>query len=269
MIKWWLKSLSLCLWSLNAKFYIIADWIPETRRNDIINSLWKHDYEYIYTDHLWNEWTREKQMEILSNQDESEYIYFAEDDYVYNIYDNLGFSQWISLLKWWKSDFVSLFDHAWYYKKYMHKYKRQYIITDSKIWKSESATCLTFMTTKKVLKASKNIFHKYSKWCRDYAMWDILTKINVWRFFDIWYDYRVWLPCNKKPNLLQKFFKNFPLQFVCLWMAWRYWWKHILFWKKYRLYVPVPSVCTHLEKWDTAPITDREKVFESIDNTKL
>ena len=48
MITWWLKSMVKCLWDLNAKFFIIADGISNSWKDEIIQSLWKYDYEYIY-----------------------------------------------------------------------------------------------------------------------------------------------------------------------------------------------------------------------------
>ncbi len=264
MIIWWLKSMIQCLWVLNPKFFIIADWIPDEWKDKIIQSLWKCDYEYIYTDHIWNNWTYGKQIEILLNQNDSEIVYFAEDDYLYNVYDNVWRKEGIELLKNKKADFISLFDHPWYYRRYFHKYKKDFVVTKNRIRKTEVNTCCTFMTTKTTLKNTKDAFLKYTKWCCDYPMWLMLTKINAYRFFDVDYRDKLWVPNNKKLKLSQRLLKNFPGESVALWMAWLYWWKHILFWKKYKLYIPVPSVCTHLESEDIAPLIDWDDVYNDI-----
>ena len=264
MITWWLKSMVKCLWDLNTKFFIIADGISDSWKEEIIQSLWECDYEYIYTDHIWNNWTYGKQIDILLNQSDSEIVYFAEDDYLYNIYDNQWFEEWIKLLREKKADFISLFDHRGIYNRNMHKYKKNYIITENKIWKTEVSTCCTFMTTKKTLWKTKNILLKYTKWCWDYPMWIILTKINAFRIFDIDYSDKIWLPQNKKPRIIQKLVRNFPGEFVSLVMAYVYWRKDILFWKKYKLYIPTPSTCTHLEKEDIAPLINWDKVVKDL-----
>lgn len=264
MIKWWLKSLVLLLWDLKAVFYIIADWIQENWKEEIISVLWNHKVIYIYTNSIWNAWTWNKQIELLLEQDYSDIVYFAEDDYLYNISDNAWLKEWISLLKDKKADFVSLFDHLAIYKNYLHKYKKDFIITENKIRKTEASTCLTFMTTKKTLKETKKIFDLYTRWCWDYPMWTILTKKNNFRLFDVDYNHKLWLPWNKKPSLIQKLLKNFPYWTVCFFMSRIYWAKHILFWKKYRLFIPTPSIATHLESEDIAPLINWDDVFKKL-----
>jgi len=264
MITWWLKSMVKCLWALKAKFFIIADWIPKEWKDKIIQSLWKCDYEYIYTDHIGNNWTYGKQIEILLNQNDSEIVYFAEDDYLYNIFDKEWWKEGISLLKNKKADFISLFDHLAIYKNYLHKYKKDFIITENKIRKTEASTCLTFMTTKKTLKETKKVFDLYTRWCWDYPMRTILTKKNNFRLFDVDYNYKLWLPWNKKPSLIQKLLKNFPYWTVCFFMSRIYWAKYILFWKKYKLFIPTPSITTHLESDDIAPLIHWDDVFRKL-----
>ena len=264
MILWGLKSMVACLWDLKAKFFIIADWIPSGWEKIIVDVLWKNEVSYIYTDCIWNWRTFEKQMDLLLKQNDSEVIFFAEDDYLYNINDKDWFSEAIQLLKEWKSDFVSLFDHAVTYKWAFMRYKKHFILTKNRIWKTESSTCLTFMTTKKVLRQTRKIFDFYVKWCRDYPMWICLTKINTLRFFDIDWNYKLGLPLWKKPSLMQRILKNFPRQYIYVFMAWFYGWKQILFWKKYKLYVPTPSISTHLESTDIAPIINWDDIFSII-----
>jgi len=264
MIICWLKSMVVCLWDIKAKFFIIADWIPQEREEIIKKSVWKNEVSYVYTDCIWNWKTFEKQIDILLKQTDSDIVFFAEDDYLYNIDDQNWFYEAIQLLKGWKSDFVSLFDHPVVYRWAFMRYKKYFILTKYRIWKTEASTCLTFMTTKKVLKETKHIFDFYVKWCWDYPMWICLTKINVFRFLDIDWNVKSWLPSWKKPSLIQKLLWNFPRQYIYVFMAWFYWWKQILFWKKYKLYVPTPSVSTHLESTDIAPIVDWDQVFNNI-----
>ncbi len=81
-------------------------------------------------------------------------------------------------------------------------------------------------------------------------MWLSITKCKVFNFFKI-IRYRV-----QNPNVYNYFFR-----------AWRYHWKQILFGKKWKLWSPIPSIATHLEKNHLAPTIDWKKKFkEEIKN---
>lgn len=247
MICGWLQSLVQCLWNLQAKFYIIDDGCPSEWSSKIIESIWHHTASYIHTDKIGNFWTFRKQVEILSTQEESDIVYFAEDDYLYT---NKGFSEWIQLLKNKKADFVTLFDHKWHYIARHHSVKHTYIIddTNTRIWKTIPSTCMTFMTSKKILLETKDYLLKYSAWVRDYPLRLWLTKYNIFRWMDIDRSYRDKLLYNIKV----------PATRLHLWMVRIKCRKQIIFHKKYNLYCPVPSIATHLESDDKAPLVKRK-----------
>lgn len=247
MIKYGLKSMRLCLWWLHAKFIIIDDGCPEHFQKEIKKVLDWYDIEYIQTDKIWNFATYKMQLDLLSQQNESEIVYLAEDDYLYS---EKWFEEAIDLLKKWIADFITLFDHKNYYKARHHSIKAKYHLTNTRIWKTAPSTCLTFMTTKKTLIKAKSTLILFTKWCRDHPMWLILTKYNLFRFFDIDRKNRIW--------------KTIPSELVYVIMARIYWFRHILFSKKYKLFVPVPSIATHLESEDIAPLVNREKIKSNL-----
>ncbi len=66
-------------------------------------------------------------------------------------------------------------------------------------------------------------------------------------------------------------FKPFKiLRFLCqdreiFWLyykAWRLNWKQILFGKRWKLWCPIPSIATHMEKKSLAPVIDWDQIFQ-------
>lgn len=243
-----LSSLKRCLGDLKAKFYLIDDGCPWERKEKITQSLWDSDYSYIFTEKIGNYATFKKQVEILSTQNESDYVYFAEDDYLYT---DWWFSEWIEMLKNKKADFISFFDHRAHYKAYHHKIKHEYIIDDVhlRIRKSIASTCMTFLTSKEVLVETKPYLLWYCKWTWDYPLRLGLTKQNLRKIIDIDRNYidRMWIPTTW-------------LHTAMLWIKCR---KQLLFGKRYKLLCPIPGICTHLETEDKAPLVDRSEYAKS------
>lgn len=246
MICWWLESLLRCTQDLKVKLYIIDDGCPIERQKDIKKYIESVDFEYITTPSIGNAGTFKKQVELLSHQKDAAFVYFAEDDYIYT---DKGFSEWIQLLKNNKADFVTLFDHRGHYTAYHHSIQHHYIIDDThqRIWKTLPSTCMTFMTSKTILLETQQYLLKYSAWVRDYPLRLWLTKYNIFRWIDIDRSY--------KDKLLYTI--KIPATRLHLGMLWIKCWKQVLFGKKYRLYCPVPSIATHLESEDRAPLVDR------------
>lgn len=182
MICWGLSSLRRCIGNLKVKFYIIDDACPPERKTQIIESIQWCDYAYLNTNRIGNAKTFMKQVEILSDQNESDIVYFAEDDY---LYDGFGFWEGIELLKNGTADFITLFDHRGHYLHYHHRVKHMYHIApnDTRVWKTVPSTCMTFMTTRQNLRTLKKYFLKYSKGVRDYPLRLWLTKYNLFRIW--------------------------------------------------------------------------------------
>lgn len=232
----WIKSLKLWLWSLNAKIYVLLDNCPSAYENLFLKYFDKKNLEFIKYNWVWNLNTFKQQINILLKQNESEYIYFAEDDYLY--LPNC-FEVWLWAIKDKRVDFVSLYDHSDNYILPFQKIKSNINVLSGHHFRTNSSTCLTFLTTKRTLKKTKSVFLSYCKWNYDYCLWISLTKYNTFNIFH-------------KEN------------FLLLLRAYYYGFFTILFWKKYSLYTPIPSLATHLESTWISPVIDWKIYFDTI-----
>lgn len=243
-----IKSLKLALGSLRAKIWVILDNCPPKYKRLFEKNLSSFDIEFLELDGKGNYYTFNKQIEILLNQNYSDIIYFAEDDYLLkpnSLEVAVDFMKNNS-----NADFLSIYDSLDYYTMNFHNYKSSQIKFKKIIWKQVSCTTLSFMTKKTILNETKNVFDTYSK-NRNYdsSLWISLTKK---KFFSISSILNFLL---KKDRDLVRFIK-----------AWIYCWRQIIFGKKYFLWVPEPSLGTHLEEDGISPNFAINKLIEALDN---
>ncbi|MFX1239541.1 MAG: hypothetical protein ACFE8P_17700 [Promethearchaeota archaeon] len=59
-----------------------------------------------------------------------------------------------------------------------------------------------------------------------------------------------------------KFFKDYPVYFSMIRNAWTSCWKYILFSKKRKLWAPIPTIGTHLDKNRLSPAINWRVIFE-------
>lgn len=182
------------------------------------------------------------------NQNNSNTIYFAEDDYLLKpksleiavdfIRNNCNV------------DFLSIYDSLDYYKMNFHNYNSNYKFHKKIKWKTVSCTTLSFMTTKSNLRKSKWVFETYSK-NRNYdsSLWISLTKMN---FFSI--------------SSILNFILNKDRDLIRFIKAWIYCWKQIIFGTKYNLWVPEPSLGIHLEEGGVSPNFDINAILKVLGN---
>ncbi|MEF2174954.1 MAG: glycosyltransferase family 2 protein [Candidatus Absconditabacteria bacterium] len=231
-----IKSLKLGLGNIEAKIYFLLDNCPEEYKTMILKYFNQSEVEFLEYNGIGNLKTFEKQIEILLNQNFSEIIYFAEDDYLY--LPNC-FEEGIYMLNNNKADFVSLYDHIDSYRLSFQKIKSKIFLGEKNHWRTNSSTCLTFMTTKQTLSKTKKVFLTYCKGNYDYNIWITLTKYNLLNF-------------TSREN------------FLLLLRGCFYGLIYIIFVKKYVLITPLPSLCTHLESTGIAPIVDWQDYFKQI-----
>ena len=231
-----LKLSELCLFSLkeslgdlNVKIFALLDNCPETYVDLFKKYFSENELEIIRFDGIGNAGTFGQQIKILLNQNYSEYIYFAEDDYFYlknAIPDMLNFLQ---IQK--NSDFVTSYYHPDYDRMKVHRqFPSKQIIIDETIWKTVASTTMTFLTTKTTLSETENIFLTYLKNNYDASIWFALTKhklINPLNIFKYLFTSKLW-------------FKIFL-------KSWIFTPKQILLGKKYNLFVPNQTASTHLD----------------------
>ncbi|MBI3258892.1 MAG: glycosyltransferase family 2 protein [Ignavibacteriae bacterium] len=246
--KWKLSELCLrsfrdSLGTLRAKVFVILDRCPPEYKNLFLKYFSDKDVIFIEQDGIGNARTFALQIQLLLEQTESEYIYFAEDDYFY-LPDQ--FKSAIGFLKEYNAEFVTLYDHSDSYSLEIHNHLEKIVVSQGKHWRTTGSTCLSFLTTKSVLRETKSVFATYSKKNYDASIWFVLTKRNVFNPVKIIASLRE-----------MQMFKIYG-------KAWFFCFGAILFGKKRTLWNPIPSGCTHIESGGLAPTIDWQKEFKNV-----
>ncbi len=241
-----LKSFKNSLGDLKVKMFVLLDNCPPKYKDLFLKYFDAEDLNFIELDGIGNQSTFSLQIKLLLNQKFSEIIYFAEDDYFYLPNQ---FRDMFDFLKENKDvDFVSPYDHLDYYKNTIHEYKTSIKLSKNRHWRTAGSTCLTFLTTKSVLQKTKNTFLTYEKGNTDLGLWLSITKHSM-----------------NSPKILIKSSKNlFVLK--SLYKILLYNKTQIFRGKRWTLYVPIPSIATHLEKEYLSPSHDWEEIMEKYIN---
>lgn len=246
-----LKLSELCLFSLNqslegvkAKLYVLLDNCPSEYKDLFMKYFDEKDLELIELSGVGNAETFKLQMEILSNQNDSDLIYFAEDDYFY--LEN-QFNKMIDFFNNHKDKvhFVTPYYHSDFESMDLQKsFKNEKILFQSRDWISVASTTMTFLTSKDNLKETYDVFLTYVKNNYDNSMWLSLTKHKV-----------------KNPFLLLKYLFSDFYMFKIFAKAYIFCKKQIFFGKKRQLWVPIQTIATHLDNKHLAPNVDWNKKF--------
>jgi hypothetical protein len=222
-----LGSFRNSLGSLRVKLWAILDGCPEEYRTLFERYFAAKDVVFINLNSVGNRATYAKQLEILLSQRDAEYVYFAEDDYLYLPHQ---FPRMLSFLRDGQGvDFVTPYDHPDCYELDLHREPKWVTVFEGHHWRTASSTCLTFLTRKSTLAKYERAFQGYSGRNDDCPLWLSLTKRRVFNpFAAIRYLVR------------REFYRKI------LPKAWVEGWPQILFGKKAKLWVPLPGVATHL-----------------------
>lgn len=231
------RTLKSSLGMLKAKVFFLLDNCPPEYELMILKYFSPPDLEFVRYDGIGNLRTFGKQIDILLNQSDSEQVFFAEDDYVYR---PCQLPTAVSFLQKKNVDFITPYDHLDSYILPVHTLNRYELVIHGGIhWRTAASTCLTFMTTKSVLRKTQDAFRSYCRGNWDSCLWFALTKYNV---FDL------------KQIIRHLFNDRFLLKTIVL--SWMKTGKQILFGRKYTLWQPVPSIATHMEREALAPNID-------------
>jgi hypothetical protein len=233
-----IHSLQKSLIGVKARIYVLLDGCPPQYEELFRRYFTDEDLRFLYLDKIGNTGTFSKQIEILLNQDDSDYIYFAEDDYLYK---PQCFGAMLDFLKEnLHNNFVTPFDHLDYYQHPLHDEKYRLLYTQSHHWRSAFSTCLTFLTTKETLNKTKDTFLSYMNGNWDASIFFALTKAHVY-----------------SPTSLLRFLidalrgNTESLKIVA--SAWLHSTPQILFGERYTVWAPLPSIATHLQYDTIAP----------------
>jgi hypothetical protein len=244
-----LSSFKQSLGSLKVKMWVLLDNCPPEYDDLFLKYFDTADLELIHLEKAGNSATFGRQIQILSEQNDAEFVYFAEDDYYFipNQFENL-----IEFMKS-SSDvhFITAYDHPDYYTLDFHRHTFETRENKDYKWRTVATTTCSFLTTKTVLLQTKNVFNTYYvNKNYDTSIWQALTKYNVLN------PYRI----------VKYLFMKYPTSmnyFKIIARAWKHCWKQILFGKRWKLWVPSPSIATHMEKEYLAPGVDWQQIFDS------
>lgn len=232
-----LQSFRRSLGSLRARIWVLLDGCPPEYADIFRRCFPDQDLVMISLPGIGNYGTFNKQLEILLQQSDAEFVYFAEDDYFY-LPDQ--FKMMIDFIEASDDvDFVSPFDHLDCYTMELHRAPTWLRAFQGKHWRTAGSTCLTFLTTRRVLAETQATFKTYSHKNYDSSLWLSLTKERV---LAPWAWPRLAL---REPFTMKIFAK-----------AWLFGWSQILFGKKRALWTPVPSIATHMDANALAPGPD-------------
>lgn len=245
------KLSELCLYSfkqalsnLNIKLFALLDNCPDYYVDLFKKYFSEDELEIIRYEGIGNAGTFKEQIRILEEQNYSEYIYFAEDDYFYL---NNAIEKILKVIKSQREvDFISTYYHSDYDIMKVHKeFNSEIKNFDDIKFKSVCSTTLTFLTTKTKLMKTKKVFLTYLKKNTDAGIWLSLTGHKV-----------------KNPINLIKYVLTDYMWFKILFKAWMFTKKQIIIGKKMRLYVPEISLSTHMDSICLSPHIDWEKIFD-------
>jgi hypothetical protein len=188
--------------------------------------------------------TLHEQSRILIGQTDAQLGYFAEDDYFFLPGQ---FELAVDFIrKNPDADFVGLYEHPLIHETDLHRIPWERREFGGKTWISIMSTTHCFLARRDLLVKNAWLFLTFKDNTNpDLGMWMALTKkrvFNVYKFF-------AWLPSNK-------FWAGSIL------LAWRYFWRQILFGRRYKLWVPTPCVATHMIATQEAPGVDWRAEFQ-------
>jgi hypothetical protein len=231
------RSLKESLGTLRARMWVLLDACPNDYAAIFEKYFCPGDLTFIHLPGVGNQATFAKQIDVLLEQSDSEFVYFAEDDYIY-LPDQ--FSRMLEFMNANTSvDFISPYDHLDCYTLDIHDRPKWIRVSASHHWRTAASTCLTFLTSKKTLRQTEKQFRTYCRRNYDFSLWLGLTKQSIFN------------PLQAATFLYQQ-----PLFAKVIAKAWFYGWKQILFGRRMQLWVPVPGLATHLDIEAMSPNVD-------------
>lgn len=215
---------------IKIKYHFILDGCPENY-DKLIEELF-HDQVFttIKTNQIGNLATFSLQVDILSKQEDADIVYFAEDDYLYKPEQ---FKKMLTLIQSNEDvDFVSCYFSPDIYTHPIHQHQREIKYSNEHMWISASSTCMTFLTTKRILQRVKKTLLTYSKGNNDCALWLVLTKTHIYNPF----------------RYLKYFMLKDKESFNIMKVAVKYSFRYFFSLHRYKLWIPFPGIGTHLER---------------------
>lgn len=232
-----LRSFKESLRGMRVKLWVLLDGCPNEYADLFTRHFDAQDLVLIPLQGVGNQRTFAKQIEILLGQEDSDFVYFAEDDYFYlpgQFRCMIDF-----LLAHKDAHFVSPYDHLDCYTLDLHRQPKWLKVHGGRHWRTGASTCLTFLTRRETLRETHGIFRSYKRRSFDCSLWLSLTKSRIFNPFFF-----------SRQLVREPFFCKIILK------SWLYSWQQILFGRKWTLWVPIPGIATHLDSHALSPTID-------------
>jgi hypothetical protein len=240
-----LRSFKESLGSVRAKIWVLLDGCPEEYAALFLKYFDSRDLVLLRLPGIGNQATFGKQLDILLEQTDSEFVYFAEDDYVY-LPDQ--FSRMLDFLRAYDdAHFISPYDHPDCYTCDLHRAPKWVRVQGGHHWRTAASTCLTFLTRTATLRQKQYIFRSYAWRNHDCSLWLSLTKQTLF-----------------EPLAFLRFVVRAPLFAKIIAKAWLYGWPQIFFGKRTNLWVPMPGLATHLDNQALSPAIDWVSIMNAL-----
>jgi hypothetical protein len=238
-----LQSLKESLGNLRVKLWALLDGCPKEYEHLFRKYFDEEDLVLVPLPSVGNQATFAHQIDILLRQQECKVVYFAEDDYFYLPGQFRCMIEF--LLQHEEVHFVSPYDHLDYYTMALHHAPERLMTDGGRQWRTAASSCLTFLTRRETLAKTEMVFRNYKRRSFDCSLWLSLTKERVFNPF----------------FFASHLFRN-PFFCKIVLKSWLYFWRQILFGKKWRLWVPIPAVATHLDANALSPNVDWRVLME-------
>ena len=240
-----LSSFREALGGLHVKIWALLDGCPPKYEALFRKEFQSSELEILLLNKAGNLSTFSLQIDLLTKQTEAPYVYFAEDDYFY-LPDAL--EKMVAFIRAHQDvDFVTPYDHPDSYNA-SSRFERHLVRPfGDRYWRTASSTCLTFLTSRETLIRTQSTFRTYSR-----GNWDC----------------PVWLALTQKHALANPRIHWRGLFHLAIWaqtLRWGFW--ALLFARRYRLWVSLPTLATHMESTRLSPLIDWQALFVDSQET--
>ncbi len=242
-----LRSLRLALGqTIRVRMIALLDGCPPEYETMVLRYFPREHTEIMHLNRIGNHGTFLLQINRLLEQNHADFVYFAEDDYLYRP------GTFEHLLNFAASapdvHFVTPCDHPDYFRLPLHERCSVVRYCSDHFWRTAGSTCLTFLTRRSVLQKTASVFRTYQHGNFDASMWLSLTKFGV-----------------RNPlHMLRSGFHS-RLEAAILAKAWLFGWHRILAGRRYNLWVPMPSMATQIECDTLAPGVNWHSVAAEVE----
>jgi hypothetical protein len=239
-----LESFKRSLGDLRVKLFVILDSCP-AQYATLFTSRWTTPDLVLGTfDRLGNGRSYLEQLRTLREQNDSELVYFAEDDYFY--LPN-AFADAVAFMRANPDvEFCTPYDHPDYYSLELHAGRRPTRRLGDRTWTSRLATTMTFMTRKQTLEAALPTLTSYGLGNSDVGMWMALTRRQAY-----------------SRGRLRRWTNEQPFWASSVRRAWRYCRWQLLFGRRHELWAPTPTIATHMVAGLEAPGVNWQELFHA------